>query len=246
MKVACITDIGERRENEDTIYIPENGAKPVYIVSDGMGGHQAGATASRLATASVVEYVEQYKGDYIDEELKIATAYANARVIAASNSDKAYAGMGTTLSIVYIGEGKFYTANVGDSRVYLYTGDELIQITRDHSYVAELVRAGEITAKQARSHPQRNLITRAIGIKETEVADIDISSWQRGDMILICSDGLYDGAEDETIFDILHNMNSETDEDLAHMCQELVYAAREGKSGDNISIILIKYEEGDE
>lgn len=238
MKIAYITDVGERSVNEDSMYIPPEGAKPLYIVSDGMGGHKAGITASRLAAASVVEYVEQSTNEKIGKMLQIAAAYANSRVFAAAKISKAYEDMGTTLVAVYVENDKFYTANIGDSRVYLYNGDELAQITDDHSYVGELVRAGEISEREARNHPRRNIITKAVGIKAQEAADIFKTDWKPGDIILICSDGLYDGALDEDIFKALKNM-----EDLNAVCRELVYLAREGGSGDNISIILIRNEE---
>lgn len=239
MKTAYITDIGERQDNEDSMYMPAENAKPLYIVSDGMGGHKSGAIASRLATESFVEYVEHYNGESIKEKLNIAMAYANSRVYIASKMKKNYEGMGTTLAAVYIDGDKFYTVNIGDSRVYLYTGDDLVQVTHDHSYVAELVRAGEITSEQARIHPRKNIITKAVGIRQYETADFFTNTWRNDDIILICSDGLYDGATDDEIYGALHDMD-----DLDGICRELVFLARRGGSGDNVSIILIKREEG--
>ena len=235
-----ITDIGNRNENQDSMYIPTEDSRPLYVVCDGMGGHKAGSIASKLATVSVVEYVENYRGESIVECLNIAASYANARVYAASQTCKEYEGMGTTLAAVYIDGDRFYTANIGDSRVYLYTGTELLHVTEDHSYVGELVRAGKLTENEARIHPRRNLITKAVGITQHEVADIFTTTWQEGDIILMCSDGLYDGASDEDILSALKNI-----EDMDAACRELVYLAREGGSGDNVSIILIKFGEAE-
>lgn len=231
-----ITDIGDRNANEDSMYIPSEESRPLFVVCDGMGGHKSGEIASKLAAVSMVEYVENYRGESIVECLTIASSYANSRVYAASAMCSEYDGMGTTLSAVYIDGDRFYTANVGDSRVYLYTGSELLHVTEDHSYVADLVRAGKLTPEQARVHPQKNLITRAVGIQQHESADVFTTTWQEGDIILMCSDGLYDGATDDEIFNALKNIP-----DPDAVCRELVYLAREGGSGDNISIILIKY-----
>lgn len=245
MKIAWFTNIGKRSENQDCMYIPEEGAGKLFIVSDGMGGHQAGAVASRLATESVVEYMEQNRSNSVEEKLRVATAYANTRVIAAAKVKSAYNGMGTTLTGVYFDKNRFYTMNIGDSRVYLYTNDRLYQITHDHSYVAELVENGIISKEQARNHPKRNVLTRAIGIKDDETADLYKNTIHPDELVLLCSDGLYDGASDEEIFDALHNMPKETNNDLAAICDELERLARQGGSTDNVTMILIKYEEGD-
>lgn len=233
-----ITDIGNRQENEDSIYIPGDNSRPLYIVADGMGGHKAGETASRLAVISLVEYVDNYRGNSIRECLSIGASYANARVYAASQLASEYEGMGTTLAAVYIDSDKFFTANIGDSRVYLFSGDNLWRVTQDHSFVAELVKNGNITPDEARVHPQRNVITRTVGTKQHETADVFTTSWQPGDTILMCTDGLYDGATDDEIYDALKNIP-----DPHAALRELVNLSRNGGSDDNVSIILIKYEE---
>lgn len=233
-----ITDIGNRAENEDSMYIPADNARPLYVIADGMGGHRAGETASRLAVLSLVDYVENYRKSSIREALSVGTSYANARVYAASQLSPDYEGMGTTLAAVYIENDKFYTANIGDSRVYLFSGANLWRVTEDHSFVAELVRSGNITEEEARVHPQRNVLTRTVGTKQHETAEIYITSWQPGDVILMCTDGLYDGASDSEIYDAIKNIP-----DLKAVCRELVHLSREGGSDDNVSVILIKYEE---
>ena len=235
---AYITDIGNREENEDSIYVPSDSSRPLYVICDGMGGHKAGETASKLAAASVIEYVENYRGSSIRECLKIGASYANSRVYAASQLSPEYEGMGTTLAAVYIDKDKFHVANIGDSRVYLFSGSRLWKVTEDHSYVAELVRAGNLTPEEARVHPRRNLITRTVGTKSHVDADIFTRTWSTGDIILMCTDGLYDGTTDEEILNALTNIS-----DLDAAARELVFLAREGGSGDNISIILIKNEE---
>lgn len=241
MKFAYLTDIGKRSMNEDSLYVPDKDAKPLYLVADGMGGHRAGTTASIVAAKSVAEYVEQCTHKQLQTMAKVASAYANAKVYALAQSSKVYEGMGTTLAFVYAQEDRFVAANVGDSRIYHYDGVTLTQITKDHSYVAELLMAGKITEVEAERHPNRNVITRAIGVSPIEQADIFEAQWQEGDILLLCTDGLYSGLTDFDIKSILKSVK-----DINAACYELVESAKYGGSEDNITVILIKNEVADE
>lgn len=237
MRFAYLSDIGKRATNEDSLYVPAEGAKPLFLVADGMGGHKSGATASTIAAMSVAEYVEQCTHNDLETMAKVASAYANAKVYAQAQSSKAYEGMGTTLAFVYAEDDKFVAANVGDSRIYHYDGMTLTQITKDHSYVAALLMAGKITETEAENHPQRNMITRAIGINPIEQADIFEMSWKKGDILLLCTDGLPSGLNDSEIKSILKGIK-----DINAACRELVESAKNGGAADNITVILVENE----
>ena len=241
MKFAYLTDIGKRATNEDSLYVPAEGAKPLFLVADGMGGHKSGATASTLAARSVAEYVEQCTHSNLETMAKVASAYANAKVYALAQSAKVYEGMGTTLAFVYAQEDRFVAANIGDSRIYHYDGMTLTQITKDHSYVAALLMAGKITETEAENHPQRNMITRAIGINPIEQADIFEMEWGKGDLLLLCTDGLPSGLTDAEIKEILKSVK-----DINAACRELVESAKKGGAADNITVILVENEVTDE
>lgn len=238
MKFAYSTDIGKRAANEDSLYVPQTEyAKPLFLVADGMGGHKAGAIASRLAAETVADYIQNYDSFDLETMVKVASAYANAQVYKKAMSNKALAGMGTTLSFVYIDGNRYVAANVGDSRIYHFNGTTLTQITKDHSYVAALLLAGEITAEEANSHPNRNLITRAIGIQPKEQADVFENEWRVDDILLLCTDGLCRGLTDDEIKHVL-----KTTYDLDAACAQLIHMARRNGASDNITLILVKNE----
>src|ERR1700726_3498576 len=181
----CKTDTGrQRRDNEDSAMA----RAPVFVVADGMGGAQAGEVASRIA----VEYFQPGLGDASQPELQLAelARAANSRIHELSHANAEQAGMGTTLTAVYVGEQEVAIAHVGDSRAYCLRDGELLRLTDDHSLVDELLRQGRLTPEEAVEHPQRSVITRALG---PELAvDVDTRSFSAlpGDVYLICSDGL--------------------------------------------------------
>ena len=222
MKYCALSEKGKREHNEDSFFIPKHSEVALAAVADGMGGHKAGSTASSLALDVMVKDI--CRGGERSPEKLIGRAIdaANAAVFDLSKSSDDCRGMG----------------NVGDSRLYHYSEGVLRQISRDHSYVAELVEAGYITREQAAVHPRRNVITRAIGTSPRERADIFSESWKAGDILMLCTDGLSGTLSDE---DMCRILKEETELDAA--CERLVMEAAYGGSTDNISAVLILNEE---
>lgn len=234
----AITDIGQKRQlNQDFIYLSETpiGNLPnVFIVADGMGGHNAGDYASRYAVETVVEEIGVSFEKNPVKILGRAIEKANTRIRKRAREDAAYNGMGTTM-VVATCMGKYLeVANVGDSRLYV-VGDRIEQITQDHSLVEEMVRMGGIDRATARNHPDKNIITRAIGARDYVEADFFNLELQTGDMVLLCSDGLTNMVEDETIHQILTGDGS-----LKDRVEELVRTANHNGGKDNISVIVIE------
>ena len=205
MKTYSITDTGALREmNQDYFFAsddPVGNLPNLYIVADGMGGHKAGDYASRYTTQRVVASVSRDPGEEPVSIIKEAINTANKILIEEAAEDESKQGMGTTLVVASIIDGKLYVANVGDSRLYI-VNDNIRQVTRDHSLVAEMVRLGEVDVAAAREHPDKNIITRAIGAKENVEADFFEVELQEGDRIVICTDGLTNMVEDEVIRNI--------------------------------------------
>ena len=207
MKTYSITDTGILREmNQDYFFAsdePVGNLPNLYIVADGMGGHKAGDYASRYTTQRIVASVSRSSGEEPVTILKEAITTANRLLITEAAEDEAKKGMGTTLVAATIIDGRLYVANVGDSRLYIIGTDGIRQITRDHSLVAEMVRIGEVGAKEAREHPDKNIITRAVGAGEEVEADFFEVELKKDDHILICTDGLTNMVEDEEICSII-------------------------------------------
>jgi serine/threonine protein phosphatase PrpC len=233
---AARTDTGRARSaNEDSYWVHS----PLFVLADGMGGAQAGEVASQAAVGvfSAEGGLPDGPGTY-EERLAALVARANGRVYSQAQSDDQFAGMGTTLTVAYVGEDDLAIAHVGDSRFYVLRGGELTQLTDDHSLVGELVRRGQISAEEAEDHPQRSIITRALGI-EGEVV-VDHFSWpvRDGDIFLLCSDGLTGMVSDAGVAEILAGAPS-----LAVAAQRLVAAANEAGGRDNITVILFRVED---
>lgn len=229
-----------RGNNEDYIYLNDNkiGVLPnLYVVSDGMGGHKAGEIASNIAVNSFVNYVIENK--FADNEgildfLVNAIDYANKVVYKKSQIDLECRGMGATLSACTFVNKKIYSVHVGDSRIYYVGKSEIKQLSIDHTYVNEMVRTGRLTLKQAENHPQKNIITRAIGIDKNIEVDAFVAHYNFDDCFLICSDGLVSMLDDGKIFDIIKNNCTAENKVL-----KLVESANENGGFDNISVILI-------
>lgn len=236
MKMYSVTDIGRRREsNQDFVYAsdqPVGNLPNLMIVADGMGGHNAGDLASRCTVESMIGYLQTAEGKRPISLLSEAIHYANEQVIKKAQSDKAFEGMGTTVVAAVIKEGYLYVANVGDSRLYLID-QEISQITRDHSLVEEMVRLGELQRKDARSHPDRNVITRAVGVRTPVRIDFFDVKLEPGDRILLCSDGLTNMVEDSDILQIIRTCASPKE-----AAQRLVNEANKNGGKDNISVVL--------
>ncbi len=222
------TDIGcVRDQNEDNLVV----APPLYVICDGMGGHAAGEVASEIAT----DVISQRAPAYPDAAgLRQAVEEANLAVIAAAEEGKGRAGMGTTCTAAMLESERLVVAQVGDSRAYLLNQNKLQQITRDHSLVADLVEAGQITKEEARVHPQRSIITRALGSDPTLEPDIYEINVEAGDRLLLCSDGLTSMVGDDEIEEILRQT---ADPQLAAI--QLVNAAIAAGGHDNVTAIVV-------
>ena len=238
MKAYSKTDIGSKRTmNQDSVYCNENSVgsfQNLFIVADGMGGHKAGDYASRLCVEKMVSAVEQSKSITPVTILEEAVTEANKGVLEEAKANAEYEGMGTTMVACTLQEDTLYIANIGDSRLYIIN-DDIKQITKDHSWVEEMVKKGELTESQARIHPQKNIITRALGIDEVVHADYFEIDVKPDDKILMCSDGLTNMVEDEDIEYIIRHSSS-----IEKAVENLVEKANENGGKDNITVILVQ------
>lgn len=238
LKTFSITDIGKKRKvNQDYVYTSEEavGNLPnLFIVADGMGGHNAGDYASKLTVETMISEIT---GSFEKNPVKIfgkAISAANEFIRRKASESPEMEGMGTTV-VAATCLGKYLqVANVGDSRLYV-VGKEIRQITRDHSLVEEMVRIGTITKDEARNHPDKNIITRAVGASETVEADYFSVELEEGDVVLMCTDGLTNMLEDEEIRMILNGAR-----DIVEKAQALIDAANANGGKDNISVVLIE------
>ena len=227
------SDLGRQRQgNEDNYFV----RSPLFVVADGMGGAQAGEVASEMA----VESFDAGLGDSAPAEgLVRIIQEANRRIHDRSRSDEQAAGMGTTCTAAYVGESDVTIAHVGDSRAYLWRGGELTRLTRDHSLVGELVARGKLTEEQAEAHPQRSVITRALGPEREVQVDVETFAARGGDVYLLCSDGLTSMIHEVGVRPVLER----TSDDLEHAGRELVAAANAAGGRDNITVILFRLED---
>src|SRR4051794_11689008 len=220
------SDLGlQRQGNEDNYFV----RAPLFVVADGMGGAQAGEVASEMA-------VESFDGGLPDgnpeETLPRVIQDANRRIHERSRTDEQAAGMGTTCTAVYVGEEAITVAHVGDSRAYLWRNGELIRLTRDHSLVGELVARGKLTEEQAEAHPQRSVITRALGPESEVEVDVETYGARAGDVYLLCSDGLTSMIHEVGLKPIMERLDS-----LEQGGRELIDAANAAGGRDNITVI---------
>ena len=243
MQIQALTDIGLKRAvNQDFIFqsIQPVGVFPnLFILADGMGGHRSGDFASKYLTETMVGYISRNKSDDIIKVLKSAIGMSNTLVYEKSHSDPALSGMGSTMVAAVIRNGMLTVANVGDSRLYIIR-DGITQVTKDHSYVEEQVELGNISRYSDEYNKNKNIITRAVGIEDTVKADFFEVELVKNDYILICSDGLTNMVDDDSIFAIISGHGS-----LQYKANTLIAAANENGGNDNIAVILIKYESGD-
>lgn len=211
---------------------------PVFVVADGMGGAQAGEVASKVA----VEAFEQGLPDMgsAEERLVLRTREANQQIHELSHAEQGRAGMGTTLTAAYVDGDELAIAHVGDSRAYLFRRGELKRLTRDHTLVGALVEQGKLTEEEAAEHPQRSIITRALGPE----ADVEVDTWRyplrAGDVVLLCSDGLTSMVPDERITDVLAASSG-----LEQMADALIDEANAAGGRDNITVVLFRIEDAD-
>ena len=236
LKTFSITDIGRKRKvNQDYIYTSEKpvGNLPnVFIVADGMGGHNAGDYASKVTVETMLAEMENSFEKNPTLIFRKAIEEANDVIRKRASEDEKLEGMGTTV-VVASCMGRFLqVANVGDSRLYV-VGSKIRQITRDHSYVEEMVRIGELDRADARNHPDKNIITRAIGVKEDVEADIYEYRLKKGDVLLMCTDGLSNMVEDEDMFDIVKGAR-----DIVEAVLMLIEKANSNGGRDNIGVVM--------
>src|SRR5262245_54823529 len=228
---AVASDTGRRRlRNEDNYVV----APPLFAVADGMGGAQAGEVASRLAASAL----EAGDSDGLDglARLDALIQEANRRIYDRASTDPSASGMGTTMTVALVEGMTVAIGHVGDSRAYLVRGDRMEQLTDDHSLVAELLKTGKLSEEEAQVHPQRSVITRAVGTDP----DVDVDSFrieaEEDDVFLICSDGLTDMVEDEEILELVHRDR----DDLEKAVRALVAAANRGGGEDNITAVAFR------
>lgn len=228
-----------RANNEDACFvIPSD---DVYIVADGVGGNSSGEVASRTAVSEIAMMVNDKDMKELKSEDEIfgffseAIESANEKIYLMGRDDRNYRGMATTVVAAYLKKGEAYITNVGDSRAYLLRNGKLKRITKDHTYVNELVEKGVITEEQAEMHSQRNVITRALGAEFSVTPDFYRFRVFRGDILMLCSDGLYGEVPEEDVTEILRGNGSMTD-----ICQELVDKANELGGRDNITVVCLK------
>ena len=236
MKMVAGTHCGNVRPiNEDVcLALPECG---LLLVADGMGGHQAGEVASAMAMESVCASAQKAAGREISVKSAVTwVRRANKAIFQAANEDLSCSGMGTTLTFLYFMKGHAMLAHVGDSRCYLIRDGEIKQLTRDHSLVAELVARGEITEEQAKNHPYRNVITRALGTESTVAVDAQDVGCDEGDIFLLCSDGLSNYIEENELLSIVQETSDE------ELCDRLIGIALERGGKDNITVAVAWYD----
>lgn len=231
----ALSDVGRTRErNEDSYYAGEY----VFAVADGLGGHNAGDVASRLAVEPLAAFDRSVAGtpdDRIAEALERAVDAANRAVYQRAQDDAKVRGMGTTLTAVAISNGSAHLAHVGDSRCYLIRGGEITQLSSDHTLVARMVAEGKLTPEQAETHPQRSILTRALGAEpEIDVDTLEIQLTP-GDRLILCSDGLSSVIGDDQILATLSDSKA-----LKEACKRLIDAANARGGPDNITVVVVE------
>ena len=232
MKAYCKSHTGlVREQNEDTVLVNEEHG--IYILADGMGGHKAGEVASDLAARTLMDALNG-QGQPSAERLKTAIRRANSAVYKRQLEDENLSGMGTTLTVLWEKGDHVLLGHVGDSRAYLYGGGRLRQISEDHSMVGEMLRAGAITEEQARTHPYRNVITRAVGTDESVRPDVMEILKSPGEEWLLCSDGLSDMVPDGEIVQVLETCRGE------EAVEKLIDLALLHGGHDNVSVLLLE------
>ena len=221
MKTFSITDVGMVRQvNQDYVFTtgkPLGILQNLFVVADGMGGHQAGDYASKCTVEVMIKEIAKSEGEDIERVLVKAIKSANREIIKEASGDEHLKGMGTTVVAATVKEQMLYFANVGDSRLYLIN-QGIQQLSKDHSLVEELVRAGELDRAESRNHPQKNIITKAVGVAEDVQPDFFIVDMKENSRILLCSDGLSNMVDDEKLEEILSGEG--TEEELAEKCIE--------------------------
>ena len=233
MQAEVVTNVGLVRENnEDAVFCDLE--RQVFIVADGMGGCAAGEVASTLAVETVSQLLSEKSEESPEETLRNAVYQANNRIFEIAQKNPQYAGMGTTITVSWILGNRVYLAHVGDSRAYLIRNKEITSLTKDHSFVGELMREGGLTEEQAMVHPQKNILTRALGCNPLVEADVFQVPFLLGDYLFLCTDGMSNLVNSEDILSIINSGNN-----IKTTVQRLVNLALERGGHDNITAILV-------
>ena len=239
MKACALTDVGVTRSvNQDFVFCstdPVGNLPNLFILADGMGGHKAGDMASRYTVEALVDFVIKAEAKDPISIIDNGIQQVNQDIIKKAGESEDYNGMGTTLVVSCIKDSILHIANVGDSRLYILDGT-LKQVTRDHSYVEEMVTRGALDRKSARNHKEKNVITRAIGGEDTVLPDFFPIDIRPGNRVLMCSDGLTNMVEDAGIEKVLKNTD-----DIEEAAGILIDIANDNGGRDNISVIIIEY-----
>lgn len=239
MKACALTDVGVTRSvNQDFVFYstdPVGNLPNLFILADGMGGHKAGDMASRYTVEALVDFVIKAEAKDPISIIDNGIQQVNQDIIKKAGESEDYNGMGTTLVVSCIKDSILHIANVGDSRLYILD-ETLKQVTRDHSYVEEMVTRGALDRKSARNHKEKNVITRAIGGEDTVLPDFFPIDIRPGNRVLMCSDGLTNMVEDAVIEKVLKNTD-----DIEEAAGILIDIANDNGGRDNISVIIIEY-----
>ena len=241
IKAYAKSDVGKVREmNQDYYYISNSlDEVQLYILADGMGGYNGGETASKLAVQTAKNYIEnnfkeiEKDRDSIIQLLGSSMEYANMVVYEKSQEKPELHGMGTTLEICLIYNNKVYIGHIGDSRIYRIRKEFIRKLTQDHSYVQKLVKEGKITKEQAEVHPQKNMLTRALGCNAFVEPDVMVKGFLKDDILVMCSDGLTNMVKTEIIY-------QEASKNIEQAPKELVRIANENGGKDNVTVVIIK------
>ncbi len=247
----AISDVGRKRKGNEDHYLV-NPDQRLFVVADGMGGHAAGEVASRIAVEAIEDFVRQTRVDGSSalpwghdapitsetDRIREAVVYSNGMVFDATRERAEYEGMATTIAAVLVDGAMVHVAHVGDSRVYLFRRNHMKQMTRDHSWVNEQVENGVLTPEQARVHPLRNVVTRALGGQAELTVDVTSLEVRPDDVLLLCSDGLTTMVSDEEIVQILEEERGA----LPEAARKLVEAANASGGEDNVTIVLVQFQ----
>ena len=239
-QVGFKTDQGRKRgRNEDSLFVMPQ--EEIYIVADGVGGQNSGELASTMAVKGIAEYIKSrpLRGDENEAELRgyflDCMRLVNGHIYEAAKQSPANAGMATTAVLLYLNKTTAYFINIGDSRAYIYRDGQIRQVTEDHTYVNELVKGGSITKEEAESHPQKNMITRALGGDDKVLPDFYRLETVKDDIIILCTDGLYGEVTEEEICSLTAGASS-----MSTLSSNLVQRANENGGHDNITVICLK------
>lgn len=232
MKFQSFTNRGNVRKNNEDNYLLKLEPFPLIVVADGMGGHRAGDIASKIAVDFIKNYEFNLKKD-ISAEIKELIYRTNDKIIREGSEKPEYRGMGTTLSLALIFKKTLYVGHIGDSRIYLYRNGSLEKITTDDSFVNELIESGRISSGEAFDHPQKHILTQALGIDDDINVENDKLSLKKDDILLFCTDGLTDMIREDRIEEIIDSFSS----DIDGLAQKLGKKALENGGSDNITLI---------